>query len=165
MLAEECNVPIKFIKGIYVIWTALASGLPLCPQKFQSFCNDIKTTYLESVGWYTLSPTLHKVLEHGSQVLELFPDSITSGMLSEEPAESCNKDLKKFQISHARQDSAEHRNLDVFHRLLDRSDPHIVSLIAGQRGNRRKSGDVFPKDVLNLCKDSNQLVDELKLLE
>ena len=97
ILAEECNVPVKFVKGVYIIWIALASSLPICPEKFQRFCDDMKNVYLSNVGWYSLSPTLHKILEHGSQVMQLFPDCVTSGILSEEPAEASNKDVKKFQ--------------------------------------------------------------------
>ena len=165
VLAEECCVPVEFVKGFYVIWVALASRLPICPLKFQNYCDRIKAVYLENVSWYPLSPTLHKVLEHGSQVLELFPDSLTSGMLSEEPAEASNKDVKKFQISHARQDNPDHRNIDVFHRLCERSDPQILNYYAHNRQIRRKSSEVFPKDVLQLCKDSDQIALEMNLLE
>ena len=164
VLAKECGVPLKFVKGVYILWVCLASSLPICPDKFQQFCDDIKDCYLESCAWYNLSPTLHKILVHGSQVIQLFPDTITSGMLSEEPGEASNKTLKHFQAHHARQDSAENRNLSVFHRMMDRSDPQIVHHFT----NRQKTGkaaEVFPKAVLDLCKDSDQLIDELKLLE
>ena len=36
-----------------------------------------------------------------------------------------NKFLKAFQIAHARQDTIEHRNVDVMHRMVARSDPWI----------------------------------------
>ena len=165
ILASECNVPIQFVKGIYVIWLALASSLPISPQKFQTYCDSVKECYVQNVDWYPLSPTLHKILEHGSQVLELFPDSITSGLLSEEPGESSNKDVKKFQIEHSRQDSVEHRTLDPFHRLLERSDPRILSILAEQSNSRRKNQDVFPNEVLNLCMDSDEIAATLSLVQ
>ena len=165
ILASECNVPITFIRGIYIIWVALASSLPICPDKFQQFCDGVKDCYLQNVSWYPLSPTLHKVLEHGSQVLELFPDSVTSGMLSEEPSEASNKDVKKFQLEHARQDTVEHRTLDTFHRLLDRSDPRVLNHLAKQSQCRRKSQEIFPREVLNMCKDSDEIAATLSLNE
>ena len=137
--------------------------MPIDPEKFQAFCDDLKKCYLDNVGWYKLSPTLHKILEHGSQVIELFPDSITSGFLSEEPAEASNKHVKYFQKSHGQQNSAENRNKSVFNRLLDRSDPHIVHHFAKQQKLWRKNREPYPKAVLALCKDSSQLVDELLL--
>ena len=165
ILAAECNIPLRFVKGLYILWIALASSLPLSPSKFQAYCDELKDCYVENVGWYPLSPTLHKILEHGSQVVELFPDSITSGLLSEEPSEASNKDVKKFQIEHARQDSVEHRMTDTFHRLLERSDPRVLNILAEQSNVRRKSQDVFPNEVLNLCKDSNEIASTLSLVE
>ena len=165
LLANECNVPVEFVKGIYIIWIALASRLPIDPEKFQLFCNKIKKIYVDNVPWYPLSPTLHKVLEHGSEIIQLFPDSVTSGILSEEPAEASNKDVKRFQKENARQDSPVHRNLDVFNRQMDRSDPKIVHFFANQRKLRRKSQEVFPQAVLDLCKDSDQIMADLSLNE
>ena len=118
---------------------------------------------MENVSWYKISPTLHKILEHGSLVLQLFPDSITSGMLSEEPAEASNKTIKGFQLDHSRQDTPQHRNLDVFHRQIDSSDPRILSYFERQRKLRRKSEDVFPNAVLALCKDSTEIEAEFSL--
>ena len=165
LLAEQTGVPLEFIKGIYVIWVALASKLPIDPEKFQSFCNNLKQIYVENVPWYPLSPTLHKVLEHGWEIISLFPESVTSGILSEEPAEASNKDVKKFQKQNARQDSPVHRNLDVFQRQMDRSDPKIVEYYVNQRKLRRKSQEVFPNAVLALCKDSDQIMADLSLNE
>ena len=164
LVAEECQVPIEFVKGIYVIWIALASSLPICPEKFQNYCNSVKQVYLDNVGWYKLSPTLHKILEHGSLVIQLFPDSIMSGVLSEEPAEASNKDVKHFQLNHARQDSHEHRNIDVFHRQMDRLDPQILHYYEKNRKAQRKSHDVFPRAVLELCKSSDQIAAEHSLV-
>ena len=164
LLAEECNVPIEFVKGIYIIWLALASSLPICPEKFQSYCNAVKQVYLDNVGWYSLSPTLHKILEHGSLVLQLFPDSIMSGILSEEPAEASNKDVKHFQIHHARQDSYEHCNVDVFNRQMQRSDPKILHYFE-KKQRAQKNRDIFPRAVLELCKSSEQIAAEHSLLD
>ena len=164
LVADQCQVPIAFVKGIYVVWIALSSSLPICPEKFQNYCNSLKQIYVNNVEWYPLSPTLHKVLEHGSLVMELFPDSVTSGILSEEPAESSNKDVKRFQTNLARQNSHENRNLDVFHRLMDRSDPHILHHFERQRKERRKRQEIFPKAVLDLCKSSDQIAAEHSLM-
>ena len=40
--------------------------------------------------------------------------------------ESANKDIKKIILEHARQNSLENRNLDTFHRMMERSDPVIL---------------------------------------
>ena len=42
-------------------------------------------------------------------------------MMSEKPAESANQDIKNCQLEHAFQGDLQRRNLDTFHRLIDRS--------------------------------------------
>ena len=49
-------------------------------------------------------------------------------MMSEEPAESANKVIKNCQLEHAFQGHPQRRNLDTFHRLIDRSGPAITQL-------------------------------------
>ena len=163
LLASECNVPIEFIQGIYVIWIALASNLPICPQKFGDYCKKIKNIYVENLNWYHLSPSLHRILEHGSEIIQLFPKTLTSGHLSEEPAESSNKDVKSYQTQHSRQNDPTLRNIDVFHRMLDRSDPKISNHVAFDRKNKRKRSEVFPNAVMALLKDSKTIEKDFHL--
>ena len=161
LLSKECNVPVDFVKGVHFIWIALASRLPLCPEKFQAFCNKIKELYVKELPWYPLNPSLHKIFEHGSEIIKLFPKTITAGMLSEEPLESSNKDVRKFQVEHARQCDPIMRNLDVFHRLLDRSDPHILNYFEKNRKKHRRDCDSFPAEVIALCKNSDEIANEM----
>ena len=71
---------------------------------------------MDELGFWPLSPTGHKIVDHPEHYLDLFPDTIGTGMTTEEPAESANKDLKGFQIDHAWQGNAQRRNLDTFNR-------------------------------------------------
>ena len=89
--------------------------------------------------------------------IALFPSTITSGMLSEEPSESCNKDLKKWQIEHAIQSDPVRRNLDVFNRLLDRSDPVVHSHLESKK--MHKKFYPYPQEVLNLCKNPEEILE------
>ena len=43
----------------------------------------------------------------------------------QEPAEACNKFVKKFQLEHSRQTNPKDRNYDTFMRLQNQSDPHV----------------------------------------
>ena len=103
-----------------------------------------------------MSPTMHKVLQHSAEYISLLPPTITSGMLSEEASESANKDIKKWQISHARQNNPTNRNLDVFCRLMDRSDPYVASFYSSKKKWRPKH-ESFPEVVLSLCKSSDEI--------
>ena len=86
------------------------------PVEFVKYCKETKEAYQEELSWYPLNPTGHKVTDHPEHYLPLFPDTIGTGMTSEEPAEAANKDIKCFQIEHAWQGDPIRRNLDTFHR-------------------------------------------------
>ena len=92
--------------------------------------------------------------------MELFPATITSGQLSEEPAEASNHDVKAFQVDHSRQCSVVMRNEDTFNRMMDRSDPKVASHLVDKK-LRKRSKDAFPKEVLDLCVDSDALLNSL----
>lgn len=108
-------------------------------------------------GCYNIPPTLHKIFEHRADVIRLFPPSITSGMLTEEPLESTSKDVKNFQLDHSRQTSLVDRNWDTFHRLLDRSDPKILRHVTDKK-LAQNSREPIPKAVLDLCVESEALI-------
>ena len=127
LVSEICEVPLEFVKGVYVVWISLASGLPICPVKFANYCQNLKKIYVENVKWYPLNATFHRIFDHGHEIIRLFPPTITSGMLSEEAVEATNKDLKSFQIKHSRQNRPDLRSLDTFNRQMDRSDPQVCT--------------------------------------
>ena len=75
-------------------------------------------------SWYLLSPTLHKVLEHGKQVIDNFPLPI--GWFSEECSECANKIFKRFRQNRARKCSRVANMKDVYHRMINVSDPLVL---------------------------------------
>ena len=113
--------------------------------------------YLSEITWYNMNPTMHKVLTHAAEYVSRLPPTIASGMLSEEASESANKDLKSWQIRHSRQCDPVARNYDVFCRLLDRSDPLVSNCYSSKKRWRPKT-DSFPKEVLALCKSSDEIL-------
>ena len=98
-----------------------------------------------------MSPTLHKILMHGGDIIRQFPPTITSGMLSEEPGESSNKDIKHVQLAHARQSSLTFRNLDTFLWLIGRSDPVILTQSTMNKKVPKKVTESYPQAVLDFC--------------
>ena len=78
-------------------------------------------------------------------------------MLSEEAGESVNKFVKAFQIAHARQDTVEHRNFDVFMRMIARSDPEMHAHLDLSCQPSVADEDSYPQEVLDLCRDSDDL--------
>ena len=70
---------------------------------------------------------------------------------SEEAQEGSNQDIKDFQLDHSRQMGFEVRNLDTFHRLLDRSDPKVVATY----DPIQKSDEPYPDRVKGWCCDND----------
>ena len=62
---------------------------------------------------------------HGVSMIEHI--IIPIGQMSEEALESRNKDVRKFRTGNIRKISRITTNLDLFHRLLETSDPLISS--------------------------------------
>ena len=55
-------------------------------------------------------------------------------MMSEEPADSAIKVIKNCQVEHAFQGDPQRRNLDTFHRVIDRSSPAITAFLVNEVG-------------------------------
>ena len=127
------------------------SSLLKDPDNFIAYCKETKRLYVEECGFYPLSPTGHKILDHPKHYLTVFPSTIATGMTSEEPAEGANKFVKRFQVENAFQGDLQRRNLDVFHRLMDRSCPSVLAFLVDKKLEWRKKEEL-PKDVLPLLK-------------
>ncbi|XP_076248005.1 uncharacterized protein LOC143187644 [Calliopsis andreniformis] len=83
------------------------------------YCNNL-------YPWYYMPSTVHKLLIHGAEVIQTA--ALPIGQLSEEAQENRNKDYKTFRLHHARKISRLTTNEDVFHRILESSDPYISHL-------------------------------------
>lgn len=127
-----------------VILEAISSGHKIDTEKFGSFCWDTAKLYVELYPWHPMTPTLHKILMHGSIVIEkaLLP----IGMMSEEAAEARNKHFRSYRQDYARKFSREACNRDIINRLLLSSDP----VITGMRPTPPKTTKPFQKDTLEM---------------
>ena len=55
-----------------VILKAISCGIKLNISKFRDFCRKTTEILLEKYGWYTIPPSVHKILEHGYLIADLF---------------------------------------------------------------------------------------------
>ena len=85
IVSKILDVPAELVWGIGEIWHTLTSGRFIDTDLFGEFCQNWLDFYkTSSISWYLLSPTIHKVLEHGVQIIENLPLPI--GWYSEEPS-------------------------------------------------------------------------------
>ena len=101
-------------------------GFDINVVKFEEYALSTARRFVELYLWYYMPTSMHKILIHGSQIIE--SSLLPIGQMSEEAQESCNKFIKKFRQDFSRKCSRTKTMEDVFCRLLVTSDPLISSL-------------------------------------
>lgn len=142
--AEITGLDKELIDRCRTILECLGSSYMIKKTKFKEFALITARKLVETYPWYYLPPSVHKVLIHGETVIDYALASI--GQLSEEAAESNNKNIKQFRLNHTRKISRVATNTDLLHRLLLSSDPFITSL----RQVSMKRKEEHSQDVLDL---------------
>jgi hypothetical protein len=148
VLGNACGIPSELVKLAKTLWILLACPYEVDPEKFQALCDRFKEVFFDpqnNVSWYKLPPTVHKVLFHGAAILRKSP--VPVGLLSEECSEANNKCMRRFQEHHARQTSKKNNLSDIFFRLMDKSDPIILSEAAPKLLAKRRP-EPLPIEVL-----------------
>lgn len=127
----------------------MSSGLPINPEKFKVYTLETRNLYLELYPWFYMPSTVHKVLVHGSEIIQhcLLP----IGLLSEEAQESRNKDFRNYRERFTRKTSRKDTNQDLLHRLLITSDPIISQVLPSYK---KKQG-ILNSEIRNLLKEPN----------
>ncbi|XP_061706675.1 uncharacterized protein LOC133517389 [Cydia pomonella] len=115
----------SLIERCGTILECISSGYKINVQKFQEYAVESAEQLLNAYKWYPLPASVHKVLLHGAIIIE--NALVPIGELSEEAAESNNKNIKFFRRNHTRKMSRDVTNSDLIHRLLLNSDPVISS--------------------------------------
>lgn len=127
MSVEITGINENVIVRCATLLQCMASGYKINVNKFGEFALDTAKELIKLYPWYYLPASLHKVLVHAPDVINyaLLP----IGELSEEAAESKNKDIKMFRRQNTRKMSHIATNTDLINRLLLSSDPFLT----GQR--------------------------------
>lgn len=114
-------------------------------ETFRPYCLETAKIYMELYGeWYKMSATVHKLLIHGSDIIQALP--LPVGQLSEDVLEASQKDYKNIRLWHSRKTSRVDTNTDIIHWLCIHSDP----LISQQRQARKKNMKAFNDEVMNM---------------
>ena len=103
-----------------------------CTQKidvsvFRELTRATNLLILRKFPWAEINFTLHGVLSHSADLIEL-NDGYGLGALSEEALEANNKFIRIYASTRARKTSADDQCMDVMARLLERSDPFLREL-------------------------------------
>lgn len=124
--AANTGVDEELINRFHVILIALSSRKKIDVEKFDAYATDTIHRYNLFYSWYLMPATVHKILFHGTRIMEFF--DLPIGYYSEEAQEARNKDFKRIRECNTRKISRSATNEDIIHGLLISSDPVISSL-------------------------------------
>ena len=130
------GVNIGLIKNCSIILETLSSGYKIDIKKFEKFAELTAELYVEIYGWYSMTPTMHKILRHGATIID--QAILPIGQLSEEAAEAQNKHFRDYRQNFSRKFSREICNRDIINRLLLSSDP-LLSSVRKRLKNKRNA--------------------------
>ncbi|CAL4226389.1 unnamed protein product [Meganyctiphanes norvegica] len=96
--------------------------------KFGNLCTTTYVDVLTHFKWVDLTPTVHKVLAHAT---ELISNNMCMGIghLSEEGLEACHKIIRRFRVSWTLQTSDQANLKDLLKKLWLRSDPLFIPIV------------------------------------
>ncbi|XP_076656381.1 uncharacterized protein LOC143361026 [Halictus rubicundus] len=146
ILEEIPGVDINLLQKMKIILITICSQFPINLKKFQIFCSETAELFMKKYSWYPMTPTVHKILIHGKQILEQC--ILPPGYLGEDAAESKNKYYKYDMAHHARQNSRKNNLHDVFHRAMGTSDPFISTISLNNRRQKQYKNKLLPSEVL-----------------
>ena len=146
--SEITGVDTGLIKRFHVILTTLSSGYEIDVDKYALYCRDTAKMCINLYGWYTMPPSVHKILFHGAAIIEAAPLPI--GMMSEDAQEANHKKLKYVRLAHTRKHDRTDCNRDLLNACLVSSDP--VTSSKRSLPKKATSSQTLDKEVLLLLK-------------
>ena len=96
-------------------------------QKLRDITQEVNLKIVESFPWAAVSPSIHRILAHSWEVVEL-NNGFGLGDLSKEGLEALNKHIRERRCHGSRKNSTEVNFEDTFNHLWDRSRPTFVEL-------------------------------------
>lgn len=174
-LSEILELDYDLICNLRIILMLLSCHENVDPEKYDELAKTTAKMFVENYSWFNMTPTLHRILIHGAQVIR--SSVLPVGMFAEHAAESLNKLYRYERIFHARKDSMEHNIFDMFTRLQISSDPFISSIKLQDTKTKKKShlkslelnqylisDDSSDIDLNDLLNDSSDEEDDIELV-
>lgn len=152
--SKATGVDEELIRRFAVILFVLSSGNVIKVEEFEKYCGNTLALYKEKFSWYPMTPTVHKILSHGSVIIK--NAILPLGQLSEEAQESRNKDVRNYRQFFTRKASRKMNIEDLFCRLLLSSDPVISSARPLPKKSSRKLDKKVMDDVHTLIEEDDE---------
>ena len=144
----------ELLKKLQVILNALSSMESINIDKFNEYTKSTSDLLKSKYSHKILTPTLHKILDHGGELIS--HQVLPIGELSEEAQEARNKDYKRYRYSNTCKVSRKRQNEDLFNMLSISSDP-LVSSLRHARSHKELKKSYCPEliSLLNIKSDDD----------
>ena len=70
--ANIMNIDADIMKRLHTTLATMSYGYDVNSSKFKTFCWETASLYVDLYPWYPMIQTLHRILIHGYEVIELF---------------------------------------------------------------------------------------------
>ena len=116
---------LQYGKDLSHILRVISSGKQVNTETFSKLCSSLYLNIVQKLPWVSITPTLHKLLAHAPELIEL-----NSGFglkaWSEEGLEANNKRMRQIRTNLSRKDNQVNNLSDIYNRLWFGSDPLVV---------------------------------------
>ncbi|CAH0552999.1 unnamed protein product [Brassicogethes aeneus] len=150
LFANALEIDVQLVIDLSKIILCFKCKEELELNKLERFCLQTYCRYYELYPWARMSPTVHKLLRHGCDIARQLPLPIA--YYAEDANESWHKYYKRNMVEHSRQNSREHRLLDVFNRAVYMTDPKISLMLIDSRVNKSKTVQSNLSDIQEFIK-------------
>ncbi|XP_076285448.1 uncharacterized protein LOC143211552 [Lasioglossum baleicum] len=147
-VASITGVDSNLIRRFGVILATISSGCAIDVDAFYEYSIKTAKTFFNLYQWYYMPSSIHRILIHGSNIIKAF--NLPIGMMSEEPLEARNKDLRRFKENNMRKSSRAAGITDLLHNFLFTSDPLISGILCKQTKLRTHKKTVFENEMKTL---------------
>ena len=113
----------KIHMSLSVILRIYNSNREVNTDRLESQCKDTYESIIFHFKWVNITPYLHKILAHSSELIKACNSSHGLKDLSEEAVEVCNKLIRKYREHLGRKFSFSLNMRDIFIRLVCNTDP------------------------------------------
>ena len=143
LIPFEFHEPLKIIHtNLSVVLRIYNSDREINTERLDILCKETYEYIVINFSWANITPSLHKLLSHSSELIRTCNNSHGLKDFSEEAVEVCNKLIRKYREHLSRKFSFSQNTRDIFIRLLCNSDPVLNTF--------RKITNLNVKSVLNL---------------
>ena len=101
--------------------------------KYETHCKETMINIAQNFPWCKLNHTLHGTIQNSIELIRMNGGE-SLGWYSEEGLEANNKDIRNYLEHLSRKSDSNKQIEDVHHRLLERSDPFLISVTSRYTG-------------------------------